>query len=60
MLKQHLVLHAGWLDSMLEQFEESRQHNVLHSVLRADDRWDSMLSASRHASAELSATDTHA
>lgn len=32
---------------MLEQFEESRQHNVLHNVLRAEDRWDSVLSASR-------------
>ena len=24
---------------MLEQFEDSRQHNVLHNVLRAEDRW---------------------
>ena len=34
---------------MLEQFEESRQHNLLHNVLRSEDRWDSVLSASRQA-----------
>ena len=43
------VLRTGWLDSMLEQFEESRQHNLLHNVLRSEDRWDSVLSASRQA-----------
>ncbi|KAL0042112.1 hypothetical protein WJX77_003665 [Trebouxia sp. C0004] len=37
----------GWLDGMVEQFEEARQHNVLHSVLRSDDRWDSLQASAR-------------
>ncbi|KAL0041483.1 hypothetical protein WJX79_005071 [Trebouxia sp. C0005] len=37
----------GWLDGMVEQFEEARQHNVLHSVLRSDDRWDALQASAR-------------
>ena len=45
----HLGLaDAGWLDGMVEQFEEARQHNVLHSVLRSDDRWDSLQASARY------------
>ncbi len=33
---------------MVEQFEEARQHNVLHSVLRSDDRWDSLQASARY------------
>ena len=33
---------------MLEQFEEARQHNVLHSVLRSDERWDALQSSARY------------
>ena len=32
---------------MVEQFEEARQHNVLHSVRRAEDRWDSFQASAR-------------
>lgn len=39
---------AGWLDGMVEQFEEARQHNVLHSVLCSDDRWDSLQASARY------------
>ena len=39
---------AGWLDGMVEQYEEARQHNVLHSVLRSDDRWDSLQASARY------------
>ena len=45
--------HAGWLDATLEQFDEARQHNVLHSVLRADDRWDSLQASARYTPASL-------
>lgn len=33
---------------MVEQFEEARQHNVLHSVLRSDDRWDALQASARY------------
>ena len=42
-----IALDAGWLDGVLEQFEEAQQHNVLHSVLRADDRWDALQASAR-------------
>lgn len=35
---------------MVEQFDEARQHNVLHSVLRSDDHWDSLQASARYLS----------
>ena len=39
---------VGWLDGMVEQFEEARQQNVLHTVLHAEDRWDSLQASARY------------